>query len=233
MDNVQILLKTEGRFNSEYNLNNSMSKFFGYFGAVAKKPFVVCFKEDGKLIVQKYKPVKKVVISQNLFREYDCLKYVCSRCCFKIRDWNIYTEQQHKDLITYYSNEIIYGKNIFVYVNGKMFNFYVEDNTKIICNHLDKENNLCSIHKINPIHCALPLIKFKLNNRTGKTYITREYFGRNWLMKCPVKFKPMTEEGFKTTIWMLSRVERIAIELEIETHLRDVINKVKDMWKLG
>jgi hypothetical protein len=97
---------------------------------------------------------------------------------------------------------------------------------------LDKNTNSCRVHKANPVHCALPLMKFKYNQRTKTTHITREMFGRNWFIKCPVKFRPMTKEGFETTIFMLNRVKSMADELNIPTYLDEVIKEVYRKWSV-
>jgi len=228
---VKELMKKERRFNSIYTLKGSIEKLFGYLEAVSKVPFFVSFKENKKNVILKFYPVKKVVVSDNLFREYSCLDYNCSRCCWKKRDFNIYTTKQFEELKNKYPNENLPGKKEIIFVNDKIFEFYVEENINQYCRHLDDINNKCKIHTANPIHCALPLIKFKQNKKTNTTHITREYFGRNWFMNCPVKFKPMTEEGFNTTIWMLSRVKDMADELNIPTYLPEVIEEVKMRWR--
>ncbi len=213
----------EKRFTSMYDLPNSFNKLFGYFSNISKEPFTVTLKQKGKDKDVTYYPPKKVVVSKNLFRQYNCLNLNCSKCCWKIRDWNIYTPNQQKDLFR--SGALKYGEEVSVLVGGKKFNFYVEENIEEVCKHLDRENNLCKIHKWNPIHCALPLIKFK--RVRDITYITREYFGRNWNMKCPVKFEPLAEEGLKITLEMMERVKNAAEELGIKTYIKDIILKIE------
>lgn len=219
----------EQRFKSIYTLPASIEKLFDYLGRITKERFVVEYKNIKKNFKRIYNPPTKIVVSNNLFREYSCLKYKCSRCCWKLRDWNVFTRKQMFELRNKYNEESKYPKPQIIIINKKKFIVYVENNTTRHCPHLDKENNKCKIHIINPIHCALPLIKFK--SVKGTTYITREYFGRNWLMKCPVKFKPMTEGGYKTTLFMLDRVKQMAEEYNIKTYIDDIINEVKEKWR--
>lgn len=213
------------RFKSSHNLPKSIDKLFSYLGSITKEPFTVEFDKFKK----KYIPPKKVIISDNLFRQYNCLNENCSRCCWKIRDWNIFTSNQFDELKSKYleGSRTLIPK--IININNNNITFYVENNTKKVCPHLDRKNNLCKIHILNPIHCALPLIKFK--NIKGRTHITREYFKRNWLMGCPAKFKKMDENGYKTTIFMLNRVKQMAEELNINTYIDKIIDEVKEKWR--
>ncbi len=219
---------------SMHTIPKSIEKLLTYLERVAKRPFSLRYflKDKLKVYVKNFKNIpNRVVVSKNLFRQYNCLDYNCSRCCTRVGFWNIYTPKQYENLKREYPNEPYNGKFFSVLIDGKDYNFYIEDHTNKKCVHLDKERNLCRIHTANPIHCALPLIKFKYNSRTKITYITREYFSRNWFMQCPVKFKPMTEEGFNTTIWVLERVKDMAEELQIPTYMSEVIEEVKEIWR--
>jgi Fe-S-cluster containining protein len=169
------------------------------------------------------------VISDNLFRSYNCLNYGCSKCCKKTRFWNIFSADQYEENKKIYDTETYSGKNVTVKVNGKDKEFYIEDHTNTFCDHIDHEGEFCRIHLTNPIHCALPLIKFK--RVRNKTYVTKEYFGRNWNMKCPAVFVPMTEEGYEGLLYMMDRVKRFADEMEIETRIDDIIFEIKNKWK--
>src|SRR3989338_6252127 len=105
----------------------------------------------------------EIIVSDNLFRQYSCLEYQCSRCCWKTMHWNIFTPEQYKSMASISSSDAGFGQELPISVNGKNHAFYAEDNTDKTCRHLDA--NKCGIHEYNPIHCALPLIKFKRGNR--------------------------------------------------------------------
>jgi hypothetical protein len=121
-----------------------------------------------------------------------------------------------------------FGQEIPVKIKGNTFEFYVEDNTDEICKHL--EQNRCQIHEQNPLHCALPLIKFKRTKRGDSeiTYVTREVYTRNWHMQCPVKFKSIDEKGFQKTLGVLGKVKDMADELRINTSIDEIIAFVEN-----
>lgn len=215
----------ERRFQSAYDITNSFKKTFHYLGDIAKSSFSI--EVGGKL--HTYDPPSDVIVSDNLFRGYSCLNYGCSKCCTKTRFWNIFSAGQYEENKRIYENEIYAGKSIIVKVNDKDKEFYVEDHTNTFCDHVDKEGEACRIHLTNPIHCALPLTKFK--RVRNKTYVTKEYFGRNWNMKCPAVFAPMTEEGYEGLLYMMDRVKRFADEMEIDTRIDDIIFEIKNKWK--
>lgn len=201
-----------------------VKKTFDYIGNVAAAPFVIAFQ--GK--ERHYEPPSAIVVSDNLFRHYSCLDFNCSRCCWKTRHWNVYSPAQYQEMRANTTDEQ-YDITVPLAVNGKEFGFHFEDNTKDICKHLDRARNKCNIHEYNPIHCALPLMKFKRTKRAGgeTTYITREVYTRNWFMQCPVKFSPFQEQGLRRTVQLLGRVETMAQELGIPTQLDRIIEEVE------
>ena len=105
---------------------------------------------------------------------------------------------------------------------------YSEDHTNRDCPHLDYTRNLCKVHLQNPITCAFPLVKFK--RVKDVVYLTREYYGRNWFMKCPAKFGPMTEQGYNFTVYLLNRLKAMCEELSVEHHVDSIIQRVQSMY---
>ena len=218
----------ESRFSTVYGLKNSVDKLFKSIGNIATEPFTVEFQQKDKNHQLNYSPPDGIIVSENLFRQYDCLEYRCSRCCWKTRHWNIFTQEQYNKLPQVHKG---FGQKIFLTINKNNRLFYVEDNTDEICRHL--ENNSCGIHEENPLHCALPLIKFKRTKRGDSeiTYVTKEVYTRNWHMLCPVKFKTINKEGYQKTLWVLGKVKDLAEELQITTSIDKIILAVENHKK--
>lgn len=240
---VSEVMKKEKRFSTTYNIYDSIEKLLSYVGLISKVPFSIKIPAGKKYKIIHFTPPKNFRISDNLFRSYNCLDYNCSRCCWKKKDWNVWTEQQYKEHKSISPNSPNYDEKIIctietidtigTIVNTKTtpFVFYVENHTEKICRHLDQEKNMCTIHETNPIHCALPLVKFRYDKRKQITTITREYYHRNWYMNCPVKFSPMSQLSFEKTIWLLNRVKKMAEELNIPTHIEEIIQTTNKRWK--
>ena len=107
---------------------------------------------------------------------------------------------------------------------------FVEDHTdrsktinNEVCGHLD---NGCSIYGREPIHCALPLIKFKRVKNV--THITREVFSRNHNMKCPVGFVRQGDSTHISDLILskLSRVKDWAEEWGIKSWVPEILEEV-------
>jgi Fe-S-cluster containining protein len=214
----------EKRFQSPYGMKSSFKKAFHYLGDIAIHP--VTIEVEGK--VMRYDPPAAVKVSKNVLRQYNCLNYGCSKCCKKTRYWNIFSEKQYQENIAAYKDELYNGEMKTILVNGEEKQFYVEQHTDTFCNHLDFEGEFCRIHELNPIHCALPLTKFKRSKNI--TYVTKEYFGRNWNMRCPAEFKPMDKDGFDGMIYMMNRIKSFAEEMNIETHIDKIIYDITEMY---
>ena len=214
----------EKRFSTRYGLNQSLDSTFTILSNIATDPFTITFTHRGKTHHKEYEPPDNIIMSDKLFRQYDCLDYSCSRCCWKTRYWNIFSPDQYERLPTAHKG---YAKELTVDIDGATFPFMVEDKTEELCAHLDDDR--CDIHEENPIHCALPLIKFKRTTRrdgSKSTYITREVYTRNWHMCCPATFEPIDEEGYQKTLWIFHRVKDMAEELGISTSIDHIIDDV-------
>ncbi len=215
----------EGRFSTPYNLRSSLDKQFNILANIALEPFSVAYAQGPKISGFIYTPPDDIIISDKLFREYDCLDHNCSRCCWKTRHWNIFTPQQYDAMPQEKKRK---AQSLPVVVNENSYTFQVEDNTVDSCQHV--EHNACAIHEYNPLHCALPLIKFKRTKRGDKevTYVTREVYTRNWHMQCPVELQPITQAGKEKTLWIFDKVKSTAEELGIQTAIDDLILAVED-----
>jgi len=212
---------------SEYNYIQSVEKCFSYLGAICRDKFRIGIQDKNIIKYIIFHSPKEVIVSDKLFRSYSCLDYGCSRCCTYVGYWNIFSANQYEEIVNNYPKEEFLGEIRTIIVNGKDYKIYVEKHIKDKCIHL-KEGK-CAVHLSNPIHCAFPLMRFK--RVKDKVHITREYFGRNWNMKCPARFHTMSKNGYKYTLHILERTKQMAEEFNIPTYIDEIINDVKYKWE--
>jgi hypothetical protein len=90
----------------------------------------------------------------------------------------------------------------------------------------------CTIHELNPIHCALPHVYFDIKkSRGGKEYInvTKRQFGRNWAFGCPVIFIQYNEFARRRDLLLLNRVRDLLIEFTGSANrVSDIIRRIEE-----
>lgn len=92
----------------------------------------------------------------------------------------------------------------------------------------------CSIHELNPIHCALPHLYFDIKNTkkpTDKQYvnITKRQFGRNWAFGCPVEFIAYNEFARARDLLLLNRCKDLLLEFTGSAdRCSDIIKRVEE-----
>jgi len=220
-----------------YKLFPSMEKAFNYTALISKEDMKVVV--DGKECkLNNHIDKNKIIISDNYFRDYSCMDYPgCVICCNKVGFWSIFTEKQYKDLKKDNKDDIIdlSGEKKEILVNGNKIVVYVEEHMQRDCPHL-RENG-CDIHFNNPIHCMLPLIKFKnLKTKTGnKLHITKEVFGRNWQFGCPVTLKEFHFVSFEKfeerCIYPILKLKEFSEQLKVDTNIDYIISIIKKRYK--
>lgn len=209
-------------YKTAHTLKSCIEGYFEYIEKVALEDFIVEFKIDNKQFRYEAKKPNKIVISNNLFRAYSCLDLGCSRCCHSHGFHNIFSEEEYKKYLSLTPGQDNYN-TLPININGSEFNIKHYSHAGESCQHLELKVNGCSIHQFNPIHCAFPLMKFK--RVKGVTFVTREYFGRNWNMKCPAKFQTVNRSGFDYTMFLLNRVLDVSKEFNIKTDLPRIIQE--------
>ena len=214
-----------------YNLKSSLEKAFGYVSVIAKEPVILKF-DDKEIILNNQVSRDNIKISDFYFRDYSCMNFPgCVICCSKVKFWNIFTMKQHeaikKDGIE------LTGEIKEISINSKESKIYVEDHTVKECPHMIDG---CRVHLDNPIHCMLPLVKFK--ERNVKLCITKEVFGRNWQFGCPINvsvFEPIKPENYYyRCIRPLDKVKEFAEQFNVDTHIDyiiDLVNLRYSEWK--
>ena len=223
IERINLLKQSKEPFKSSHSFSSCLQGYFEYIEKVALEDFEVEYEYEKKKYVYKAVKPTKIVISNNLFRAYSCLDLGCSKCCVGHGFVNIFSEQEYSKFLDITKAQDDYNHStIKVKGEDRGIRYYVH--THEVCKHIDTKVNGCGVHQYNPIHCAFPLMKFK--RVKGVTHITREYFGRNWNMKCPAKFKPVSQAGFDYTLFLLNRVLDVAKEFNIKTDLERIIPEV-------
>lgn len=92
----------------------------------------------------------------------------------------------------------------------------------------------CSIHELNPIHCALPHVYFDLKNTKkplDKQFVnvTKRQFGRNWAFGCPVEFISYNEFARKRDLLLFNRCKDLLIEFTGSAErCSDIIQRIEE-----
>lgn len=227
----------------------SSAKLLEYINRVAKVPLVVNGEPFG------HEPPKKVTIRQSFFLKDSCT--MCGKCCpNETTAWT--QEGIHRILDepaeTFFKfgldpavKEAIYQnvEDVVINVNGKDVRMWVHpaDDNKTAnrlswpdraettrCHWLFEKDGThrCSIHPIRSITCGLPHVRFLYTAKTNHTTIGTLQFGRNFRLKCPVKFTEFDEESVQTKILWLKRLNNCAIDMGVPTFLPEIISYLEN-----
>lgn len=234
---TQYLEKNIGKKIEYKNQHSFKDCYFGlieYIERVAKKDFEVVFTDEkGKEHTKTFIAPKQVKVSPYLLRGYSCLDYGCSKCCWFHGFVNIFSEEEYFEALEKYPEKKSEFENYLPFtsvIGGEVRTMYKYDHRDHICKHITiGEINGCGIHKLNPIHCAFPLMKF---SRKGDVVnVIRQAFGRNHMsLKCPVEFIEPNQTIYDYTIELLTRTHKMAMSYNIETWVPEIIEKVNELW---
>jgi len=216
---------------TDHTIKSCFFGLFEYVERLAKEDFSLMFVDPkGKIHKHDFKAPKTVVVSENLFRSYSCIDYGCSKCCWNHGFVNFFSEGEFSQFKEKYDKEAWEGyKPMNGFLNGKEYTFYYHEHTSNLCTHLKTgEINGCSVHELNPLHCAYPLIK--LNRRGDTVRLTRQEFGRNWQTKCPAEFDAPTPKSYEYAKFLVTRTMNIASEYGIKTFVPEVLEEMEHMW---
>jgi len=200
-----------------FNLQQSFHKLVHYLGSISKHD-IEYILDNEKYIV---KAPKKIYVSSNIFRKFNCMQ--CGKCC-TVSFWNCYSNNEFNKLIELYDIKKDFDTKEIIINNNKYSVFVNPHEKEGKCIYLNDKNG-CSIHKLNPIHCRIPLIKFKYY-KTERTYITKEPYGRNWQFGCKavlnkdLDLKNISEDELNT----FNRIKELADEWKIETYINEIVN---------
>jgi len=178
------------------SVSNQYSKKFGsifktmkHLGNLAKVPFTVIVGG----IEEAFSPPDDIIISDIFFRSAKCKQ--CGKCCksiikkgsglfFTTNDIRLIQKSKVMSVL-----ENLETTSIRISIPSQCCFF--TSTGYIYCNessdHCDFfENNLCSVHSVKPVNCALPMIEF--DRIKNKTYLRKRPRGRGWRLGCNIDF---------------------------------------------
>ncbi|KKK89054.1 hypothetical protein LCGC14_2736980, partial [marine sediment metagenome] len=158
-----------------------------------------------------FTPPAVITVSPLLYRGDGC-EVACDKCCYFSYNFWAGCEPHPKT-----------AEMFDITINDRLVKpTFIEPHIKRSCPHRIERG--CGIHDINPIHCRMPHMKFK--QVRSKVYITKEQFGRNWALGCPVEFEAYGLKAYNEDIDRLNRVKGVAEYFGIETAIDRVIDMV-------
>lgn len=227
----------------------SSQKILEYINRVAKVPLIVNGEQFG------HEPPKKVTIRQSFFLKDSC--EMCGKCCpNETTVWTcegyrrLLTESDDTfnkfGLNPGIRHEILRNlQTVNINVNGRDCIIYVHpaDDNKTAnklswpdraettrCHWLFEKfgTHRCSIHPVRSVTCGLPHVRFLYVAKTSHTTIGTIQFGRNFRLKCPIKFTEFDEESVQTKLLWLKRLNDCANDLGVPTFLPEIIQYLED-----
>jgi len=190
------------------------------------------YPNDSKEVI---KPAVMVTVSDKFYRGAKCR--MCKRCCssasrvWSDREFHV-LEQVHPDLV----NELpkthgVSWSSFEVTVNGRVCKFRSLSASKKVCVFLDRVKG-CLIHGVEPVSCALPVIKFKQNATKRHTVVTKEQFGRSYNIGCPIEYDVLTRKEFsRSDLEVMHRVKLLAEDLGLPSRIDWVVKMLKAGFK--
>ena len=226
----------------------SLTKILKRLGNITKHPFALCFerKHIG------FSPPTQVTISESFYRSAKCkMCGKCDRKIQNVSlvytasevDWirsklpQLLLEEKgvankllsglKKVQFTLLKNLITHSPDLEPYFgSGREAEIYVYRNTSGPCDFAIEglfDSILCGIHKVKPIHCALPMLQIDRTKDSAR--LIKRPRGRNWRFGCPVEFKEFDYEEFlKWDLHCLSRLWMIERDLGLDTWLTEILN---------
>lgn len=222
----------------------STLKLLEYVNKVSKEDIILNGQPFGN------PAVKKVVLNDSFFQKDDCT--MCGKCCpNETTAWTYEGIQRMvkstPDDFTKWglSQEVLYEiqeriEEQSVNINGKEVLFFVSDKDSSKeafrvewpdrkeqprCHWLFEKDGTyrCRIHPVRSVTCGMPHCRLFHNANTHTTTIGVSQFGRNWALKCPVKFGPFDEASTQTRILWLERLCATAEDCGIDTFLPEIL----------
>lgn len=217
--------------------NGSVFRLVKQLGYITKEPFVICVGNQRR----EFFPPKRVMISEKFFRSAKCK--MCGMCCEKIKGVSLFfTKSDISHILNYALSELNHKERelreilmrglipISVHINttkgSKHFGCYMYYNEDRVCDFADMSKGLCGIHKIKPVHCALPMMEIDRTKDSAR--LIKRPRGRNWRFGCPVEFGPFSFSEFKN--WDLPYLERLLVnasDFDLDTWLTEIVDYLR------
>lgn len=232
---------------------DSSLRLLDYLNKVAKEPIILNGKEYGTPFPH------SVRLSDSFFMKDSCI--MCGRCCMRETNaWTEEGMKRIKSSVEedFTKWDLDYGvlpsllesiEERVYNINGKEVTFYScpklpEKECPVVswddkparyrCRWMiEKEGTYrCSIHPVRSITCALPHCRFYFSRSTRATSITLSQYGRNWALKCPIKFEPvLDEEGVQNRMLWLGRLNDAAKDCGIDTWLPEILYYLNEGYR--
>lgn len=216
-------------------------KILDYLKRLSKQDIVI--ELNG--ITYTFTKKEKIIIKGSFFLKDSCC--MCGACCkdfgnaYFTTEYNNITDEElknslfelpikinGKDKILYYSKPLpvsklrtlnLYGRTI------KACRYCIENDGK----------NICRIHKERSFTCKFPHIRIHEGKNSASLSVGE--YGRNWTLKCPIKFKDVSnlidENELRNRIELLKDFYEKSKYLEIETFLPEIINELEKVLVEG
>lgn len=223
----------------------SSQKILEYLNRVSKVPMVV----NGQLFGNS--PVSSVTLRKSFYLKDSC--EMCGKCCpnettvWTSEGYQRILNESDDSFLKLGLNPEIRSKVIDnlitteMVVNGKSCQIFTHpsDTGKSAnrlswsdrgeverCHWLFEKDGThrCSIHPIRSVTCGLPHIRFLYIRRTNHTYIGTVQFGRNFALRCPIKFTEFDEESVQSKIMWLKRLRDCSYDLGVDTFLPEIVD---------
>lgn len=88
----------------------------------------------------------------------------------------------------------------------------------------------CGIHQVSSLTCKMPHTRFLYYKNRRSTYIGTMQYGRNWAMKCPVKFNnSFSMERVNELLWKFDMLENYCRYFGINSYVPNILNMIEQV----
>lgn len=244
-------------------LIGSIEKLINYSLYLTDEPVVVRVPfEDGTEYSYALEPVNNVV-SPTVYRVDDC--HGAGKCCMVPFDL-IYTQSQWQEVLDYVENWeepktastppalrenidlIDRATHITLDVNGNEVPLHILENRAIqefskttSCPYLKYYDDRfwCGIHWFKPLHCMMPHMVVRRNEKRNTAFVGTMQYGRNWKFGCPVVFPDIDMAKYSSSGQearnrdKMNRMIQMSEDLGVKTAHRRLLQEMDETVELS
>lgn len=227
---------------------DSSIKLIDYINKVAREPIMLDGQMFGVL------PPTSVKLCESFFAKDDCK--MCGKCCpwetnawtqegvdrirqatpeeFNVYELNYGVLGRLEELIQE-EHHTINGKDVVFYSVPKpdkecaMYVSWPDRQVQPRCRWLFEKGGTyrCQIHPVRSITCGMPHCRMLHQVRTRTTFIGLAQYGRNFRLKCPVKFcEGIDEKSIQSRMYWLKRLDAAAHDIGVTTWIPEIVEYV-------
>lgn len=129
----------------------------------------------------------------------------------------------------------VQGKSFVLYKSKLPYRtYYFDDRGTLNRCHWDipvADNKLgCGIHQVSSLTCKFPHVRFNYDKKRKTTHIGLMQYGRNWALKCPIKFiDEFRYDTVKTLIVKFELLAKYCEYFQIDNYCDVVIDKLQSV----